>query len=341
MSQKLSFDIKIPDGHTVQFTKESTFENFIGQFQPYCPKILCVIDGTNLVYYDKTGSLPDNIRFDYKQRRGILTEYYFRNIIDDTRYCVFGREAASIFYSRIDEVDPFDVNELNNRSNIPSEKFSDILGLKPEPISQLNKYQPPESLIQDDRQRPSELLTHVNRQRPSELLTHVNRQQRSHGQQSLVQVNRQSLSQRQLHSQQQSESIPPSVLYLPLNKLENAFLPINHHMKQDSLLDVCKPKRQPIIQPIKTSNVSLFGETQQRQDREKRKNTTESISYTSYGEIKTQSYKPELSYDQNINTYNHVDRLALTPDYITVIDKGVKITFPNPNYPIEVKTYYP
>lgn len=106
MSQILTFDIKIPEEHGIKFEQESTFENFIGQFQLFCPKLLCIIDGTTLRYYDKAASIPDNIRFDYKQRRGILTEYYFRDISTDTLYCVFGREAAKIFYSRIDEVDP-------------------------------------------------------------------------------------------------------------------------------------------------------------------------------------------------------------------------------------------
>lgn len=112
MSQNLSFDIKIPEGQTIQFSREATFENFIGQFQQFCPKLLCVIDGTYFHYYDNTTALPNNIRFDYKQRRGKLTEYYFRDIGNDTLYCVFGREAAKIIFPRIDEVDP--VNPSNS-----------------------------------------------------------------------------------------------------------------------------------------------------------------------------------------------------------------------------------
>lgn len=116
MSENLLFDIKIPEGHVVQFEQESTFENFIGQFQLFCPKLLCVVDGSCLRYYDKPGTLPNNIRFDYKQRRGKLTEYYFRDIGNDSLYCVFSREAAKIFYPRIDEVDPIDIKGKVNES---------------------------------------------------------------------------------------------------------------------------------------------------------------------------------------------------------------------------------
>jgi hypothetical protein len=112
MSQNLSFGIKISPDDTVKFEQEATFENFIGQFQLFCSKLLCVVDGTYLRYYNKRNELPTNIRFDYKQRRGKLTEYYFRDINTDTLYCVFGRDCAKIFYPRIDEVDPSGMHEL-------------------------------------------------------------------------------------------------------------------------------------------------------------------------------------------------------------------------------------
>ena len=116
MSHNLLFDIKIPEGHLVKFEQDSTFENFIGQFQAFCPKLLCVIDGSCLRYYDKQGAIPKNIRFDYKQRRGKSIEYYFRDIGNESLYCVFGREAAKIFYPRIDEVDPIDQSSTSGFS---------------------------------------------------------------------------------------------------------------------------------------------------------------------------------------------------------------------------------
>lgn len=101
------FSIKIPEGRLINFEQDLSFENFIGQFQVFCPtKLLCIVDGTSLRFYDRPGTIPVNIRFDYKQRRGKFIEYYFRDIENDSLYCVFGREAAKIFYPRIDDVDP-------------------------------------------------------------------------------------------------------------------------------------------------------------------------------------------------------------------------------------------
>jgi hypothetical protein len=109
MSQCGPFKIKIPETCLIDFDQDDTFENFIGQFQPVCSKLICIIDGTILRYYDKPGSIPKNIRFDYKQHKRKITEYYFRDIGTDSLYCVFGRPAALIFYPRLDEVDPMPV----------------------------------------------------------------------------------------------------------------------------------------------------------------------------------------------------------------------------------------
>lgn len=195
MAQNMSFDIKIPEGCSIQFSQEATYENFIGQFQQYCSKILCVIDGTNFHFYDKkTSPPPSNIRFDYKQIRGTITEYYFRDIDTDTLYCVFGREAATIFYPRMNIVDPIIIPE----SNITL---------------------------------------------------------------ALAEVNKS-----------------------PPNK-----------------------KRPPLIQPVKPP-MPLFREIQ-RTESSSRKSSSSGTSQI--------------------------------PTQIVIVDNGVKLTFPNPNYPIEIKTYYP
>lgn len=120
MDKSLSFDIEIPEGRKVKLTQESTFEHFVAQFQPYTSKLLCVVDGTSLCYYDKSRALPANIRFDYKQRRGSVTEYYFRDIDKNTLYCVFGREAARTIYPRIDHVDPINNSEPPLEPIVPS-----------------------------------------------------------------------------------------------------------------------------------------------------------------------------------------------------------------------------
>lgn len=99
----LTYDLKLPNDKSIRFEQGFTFENFISQFQSTALKLLCIVDGTELRFYDKPESLPKNIRFDYKQTRNNITEYYFRDIYTETLYCVFGKEAASIFYPRLNE----------------------------------------------------------------------------------------------------------------------------------------------------------------------------------------------------------------------------------------------
>lgn len=155
MSQNCMCDVKIPEGELIRFEQESSFENFIGQFQIFCPEVLlCVVDGTCLRYYDKHGTLPANIRFDYKQRRGKITEYYFRDIGNDSLFCVFGREAAKIFYPRIDEVDPVDGRNQTtiHLSDSNNNKENSIIKSIKDPLS----YLPKESTI------PKNNLSYIN-----------------------------------------------------------------------------------------------------------------------------------------------------------------------------------
>jgi hypothetical protein len=119
MGDNLSFNMILND--KIIFNQDSTFENFIGQFQTSCSKILCIENGSYLKFYDKNSPIPMNIRFDYKQSRSNLTEYYFRDIQTNDQYCVFGRECAKLFFPRIDEVDPI---QPNVQPIIKSEKIS-------------------------------------------------------------------------------------------------------------------------------------------------------------------------------------------------------------------------
>ena len=169
MSQNSLFHIKIPEGNIVQFEQESTFENFIGQFQAFCPKLLCVVDGTCLRYYDNpvigdhapgAGTLPNNLRFDYKQKRGVLTEYYFRDIGTDSLYCVFGREAAKIFYPRIDHVDPLDPRTQSERPGI-RHRNSDIIAGQPH-HSKLPLDRTKLSTFQTPNKNPTNALSNAN-----------------------------------------------------------------------------------------------------------------------------------------------------------------------------------
>lgn len=105
------------DTTNVKFTEEDTFENFISQFQKFTKdKILCVLNGTSLMFYDKNGPYPENIRYDYKQKKNGLIEYYFRDISDDNLYCVFGRENAILIYPQLDNSDPSGSKEIPKKS---------------------------------------------------------------------------------------------------------------------------------------------------------------------------------------------------------------------------------
>lgn len=284
MTHNLSFDIKIPEGHYVRFEQDATFENFIGQFQQNCPKLMCVINGTNLRYYDNTTPLPNNIRFDYKQRRRSLTEYYFRDIDDDTLYCVFGREAATIFYPRIDEIDPTGNYEISNRSEVSISKKSHSLEAKKKSSAALA-----EDILKQDS-------------------------------------------------------------YLVMEE------------QPQIVLDISKPRRLPIVQPIKQPSIPLFRDTpnmkgnsnnlylypiQKNQSDNRTLNIPQNHSNlnkrvtmanredSNYVSGKLDRQKNGLHYNKAVSSHVSI------PNKIVIIDQGVKLTFPNPNYPIEIKTYYP
>lgn len=287
MAHSLSFDIKIPEGHNVRFEQEATFENFIGQFQQNCPKLICVINGTNLRYYDKTTPLPNNIRFDYKQRRGSLTEYYFRDIDDDTLYCMFGREAATIFYPRIDEIDPTGNYEVSNRSEVPISQNSNSL----------------------EPQKKS----------------------------SASDISKQSSVRQDYQLMKDTEVIPQIVL------------------------DISKTRRPPIVQPIKQPSIPLFRDTPMKGNSnylainppqnnksesrtlnipQNQSNLNQRVSMANREDSNYISGK--LDTQQNVLHSNKaVSRHSSIPNNIVIIDQGVKLMFPNPNYPIEINTYYP
>ena len=106
MSQAPAFDVKIPESHKIKFTQDITYENFMAQFQKFCPVLLCIINGTTLHYYNGDGDTPQSIRFDRKRRTPHVTEYYFKDMDNDNTYCVFGRENALVFYPHLEEADP-------------------------------------------------------------------------------------------------------------------------------------------------------------------------------------------------------------------------------------------
>lgn len=116
-----TFDLELPPEEAfLTILQNSTMEALVGQLQSYTDKLLCVIDGTTLHYYQTPGQLPKKIRFEHKQLRNGIMEYYFRDIRNDNLYCVFGREAAKIFFPEIDQKDPGGISEWNSTaSDIP------------------------------------------------------------------------------------------------------------------------------------------------------------------------------------------------------------------------------
>ena len=325
MSQNSPFDIKIPEGRMVRFEQEATFENFVGQFQLFCPKLLCVVDGTILRYYDKPGTLPTNIRFDYKQRRGPLTEYYFRDIETDTLYCVFGREAAKIFYSRIDEIDPNGIKDMIvdiTKQNTSFNKFNTSAISHGESSSSVNLSSSTSQVYTPARSDscppliPQQNSIQLGPRQPS-IKNEVRNNQRQVQPNNLfkepakIQITNSSNTQTQqtsLNAQTQQTSIVKTSRVAPDNKL---------------LLDNSSVNRSQAYDPAKLDPSRNFGSQQEI----KRGPIIEHI---------VAKPRPNTSTRVVSNRGN-----SSQPPQIVIIDKGVRLTFPNPNYPIEVRTYQP
>lgn len=105
-SRTASFDIKVPDPHSIKIQDGMTYENVISQLQAFSPHILCLVDGKTLECWDSEHAARINLRFDHKQRRGDVADYYFRDIATQKQYCVFGREYAQKLFPRLNDVDP-------------------------------------------------------------------------------------------------------------------------------------------------------------------------------------------------------------------------------------------
>lgn len=121
---------KVPVNTRVIFEQEETFENFLGQFQTLSNKVLSVANGTTLRIFDSLNAIPAEIRFDHKQKHGSITKYYFQAVENGTMYCVFGRDAARLFYPRLDKVDPiFDAEPSLNSGKLLANSSADILSL--------------------------------------------------------------------------------------------------------------------------------------------------------------------------------------------------------------------
>ena len=106
MSSEYVFEMRIPDDILISFEQDATYPIFLGQFQPYAPMIVCLINNKMLKYYNKNGPFPANIRFDHKEKCGNILNYYFQDINDNTMYCIFTRNMAKLFYPQLSIIDP-------------------------------------------------------------------------------------------------------------------------------------------------------------------------------------------------------------------------------------------
>lgn len=110
--------IELNNTSSISISQDTCFEDFVAQFQTSCSKLLSIVNGKQLHYYDKKAELPIGLKFEYKRKNKGRTSYYFRDVANNT-YCVFGREVALLFYNRLDEVDPI-LSSLSGISEAPS-----------------------------------------------------------------------------------------------------------------------------------------------------------------------------------------------------------------------------
>ena len=129
--------------------QDMSIYDFIGQFQLSSSKLLCIINGTTLHYYEDH-QIPTDICFSNKDGN----KYYFIDNIN--MYCIFGEEAAKRFYPSIE-------NEL-----ITDDKSSKSIKFKPlnmprlsdkqtiainNPIIKISTEQEPDKIIITDKGR--------------------------------------------------------------------------------------------------------------------------------------------------------------------------------------------
>lgn len=101
MEQELSIEFLTKD--KIIITQDCTLEDLASQLQKYSNKTLYTVNKTFLRFFDS--EIPKDlkdIRFEYKQGQKDLKEYYFRNINDNSLYCIFGTDNAKKIYPRLE-----------------------------------------------------------------------------------------------------------------------------------------------------------------------------------------------------------------------------------------------
>jgi hypothetical protein len=87
VAQSPPLEITVP----IRLTKSSSFEDLAVQIQGTTEKILCVVDGCNLVLFEKMYDLPTSLIFEHKKTLKSLKkqEYFYRCTITDSLYAFF------------------------------------------------------------------------------------------------------------------------------------------------------------------------------------------------------------------------------------------------------------
>jgi hypothetical protein len=102
-----SFMLKSLD---VTFENNSDIKVFIAQFQPYCKKLLCVVNDKTLKFYTKKEELPKNIKYLNVK----INEYYFEDLDTHDIYCIFGKDASTIFYPELNDKSVKDIKDIKD-----------------------------------------------------------------------------------------------------------------------------------------------------------------------------------------------------------------------------------
>jgi len=88
----------------LNLSNDMTLEDLVKQLQGTSNKLLYVVNGEILKYYEKDKVPPLDVKLDrIKTGKNSLSEYYFRD--EKNIYCVFGRECAELFYPKLIEFD--------------------------------------------------------------------------------------------------------------------------------------------------------------------------------------------------------------------------------------------
>lgn len=94
MSRKTGNGVFKISNSEIFLSQDSTLENLAGQLQKNTDKLICVINGKHLRFYEKNENFPPT-SFSRKHEVNDVTEYYF--IDSRNSYCIFDEMMAKIF----------------------------------------------------------------------------------------------------------------------------------------------------------------------------------------------------------------------------------------------------